>query len=455
MTNFQVLNTTSKDNDLYYGTAYVTGSLAMLGSFSNLTINAAATSAKGTRLYIPLSSQTLVEQEDFISFVNFSKQGATDSDNKDEEPTIDLSGIKLNFDLDITPDAYCEIIFDIKSGDIIRGRGNGNLKLQIDTKGDFNMFGDFEIASGAYNFTLYNIINKEFSIKNGSRISWYGDPYQGVLNINATYRQLVSLTPLMTTLDEETLSASELRRKYPSIVELKLEGPMLSPSIGFGIDFNDYPDNILLPNGTLVALNALVSGFKSRILADEQELKRQVFSLIILRRLSPENSFTVAGGQALESSVSEFVSNQLSYWITQVDENLEIDVDLNSLDSDALNTFQLRLAYTFFDGRLRVTRGGGFTNSSNQSDFNSILGDWSLEYLLTSDGKFRAKMFNRIDQNSFNTLNNNSNQTGFSLQYIRSFDQLEGIINDAKKRDTNQKTEVKELTPKETLNQNR
>lgn len=454
MNNFQVLNTASKDNDLYYGTAYVTGSLAMLGSFSNLTINATATSAKGTKLYIPLSSQTLVEQEDFISFVNFSQNSTSEDDKKDEKPTIDLSGIKLDFDLDITPDAYCEIIFDIKSGDIIRGRGNGNLKLQIDTKGDFNMFGDFEIVSGAYNFTLYNIINKEFSIKNGSRISWFGDPYQGVLNINATYRQLAALTPLMTTLDEETLAANELRRKYPAIVELKLDGPMLSPSIGFGIDFNDYPDNILLPNGTLVALNALVSGFKSRILADEQELKRQVFSLIILRRLSPENSFTVAGGQALESSVSEFVSNQLSYWITQVDENLEIDVDLNSLDSDALNTFQLRLAYTFFDGRLRVSRGGGFTNSSNQSDFNSILGDWSLEYLLTPDGKFRAKMFNRIDQNAFNSLNNNSNQTGFSLQYIRSFDQLEGILKDAKKRESDPKTDTKLPIQKEALNLN-
>ena len=51
-------------------------------------------------------------------------------------------------DLDITPDAYCEIIFDLTSGDIIRGRGNGKLNLQIDTKGDFNMFGDYEIDEG-------------------------------------------------------------------------------------------------------------------------------------------------------------------------------------------------------------------------------------------------------------------------------------------------------------------
>ena len=81
--------------------------------------------------------------------------------------------------LEVTPDAYCEIIFDLKAGDIIRGRGNGDLRMQVDTKGEFNMFGAIEFTEGWYNFTLYDIINKEFEIKKGSRITWLGDPYQG------------------------------------------------------------------------------------------------------------------------------------------------------------------------------------------------------------------------------------------------------------------------------------
>ena len=45
------------------------------------------------------------------------------------------------------------------------------------------MFGPFEFEQGGYNFTLYDIINKDFDIQRGSRISWFGDPYAATLDI--------------------------------------------------------------------------------------------------------------------------------------------------------------------------------------------------------------------------------------------------------------------------------
>jgi len=58
-------------------------------------------------------------------------------------------------------DAYAEIIFDIKSGDIIRGYGNGGSQIANSTpKGDFTMFGAYEFERGNYNFTLYDIITR-------------------------------------------------------------------------------------------------------------------------------------------------------------------------------------------------------------------------------------------------------------------------------------------------------
>jgi hypothetical protein len=121
----------------------------------------------------------------------------------------------------------------------------------------------------------------------------------------------------------------------------------------------------------------------------------------------------------------------LSYWFSQVDENLEIDVDLNGLDQEALNTFQLRLSYTFLDGRLRVTREGGFTNTvENTSDFSSVAGDWTLEYLLSPDGKFRAKMYNRNTYNSLNSGIENTNTTsaGFSLIHTQTFNKINELF---------------------------
>jgi hypothetical protein len=183
----------------------------------------------------------------------------------------------------------------MKSGDIIRGRGNGDLKLQLDTKGEFNMFGPFEFTEGWYNFTLYDIINKEFEIRKGSRISWYGDPYLGLLDINASYNQLASLAPLFST-RPDVASAPQIRRKYPVEVLLRLEGQMLSPEIHFDIVANDLPQSVQVAGkesgNTTVNLDLEFAAFKNRL--DEQELNRQVFSLIVLRRISPNRSTPAA-----------------------------------------------------------------------------------------------------------------------------------------------------------------
>jgi len=433
MKNFEILNTSSKDNELYYGNAFATGKINMLGALRNLTITANAKSQPGTKIYIPLTQTSNIVQEDFIKFVS-RKDSTTNVDNVvDQNPKIDISGLKLNLDLEITPDAYSEIIFDISSGDIIRGRGNGKLKLQIDTKGDFFMFGDYEFQEGGYNFTLSNIINKEFSINEGSRISWYGDPYEGILDMTASYEQLASLAPLMQNLDSAMLASTELRRRYPAIVDLSLKGNLLSPDISYKIRIEDYPNSIIV-NGVPFSLETLVSAFDNKLESDEQFLNKQVFSLIILRRFTEDGAFYVSS-QTIGSSVSELLSNQLSYWISQVDENLEIDVDLSSFDEDAFNTFQLRLSYTFLEGRLRVTRDGNFTNPDNTTSAESIIGDWTVEYMLTPDGKFRVKMFNKYNYSSFEqSLGNvSSTQTGVSLFYTQSFNDVNSIIKKARK----------------------
>ena len=175
--------------------------------------------------------------------------------------------------------------------------------------------------------------------------------------------------------------------------------------------------------------------------------------MIVLRQFSPENSFNTSG--SFGSSVSELFSNQLSYWITQVDENLEIDVDLSGLDADAFNTFQLRLSYSFFDGRLRVTRDGTFTDVENETSPLSVLGEWTVEYFLTKDGKFRAKVYNRnvynyYDPNSPETRNS-SFSGGISLLHVTSFDNLKELFKDfqKKKKAEKQKPAPEDAKPEE------
>lgn len=410
--NMKILNLQEKDNKLFYGEANITGDFEILGAFDDLKINANASTMKGTRIFIPVNSSSSLEQQSYIKFVN-KKENVLKKVGRD---SVDISGLKMEFNLELSPSTYAEIIFDKRTGDIIRGYGQGNLKLKIDTRGDFTMEGNYAFTQGWYNFTLAGLINKEFKIRKGSSISWSGDPYNGVMNIDAEYLQYVSLKPLAPV----DTNNPELKRKYPAEVTLGLKGNLLAPEIKMGIDILKNPSN----------MNDLVLAFENKLLTNDQEMNRQVFSVLVLGGLAPENSF--AGNARPANNLSEMLSNQLSNWLSQVDDNLQIDLNLNSLDKNALNTFQMRLSYTLLDGRLRISRDGSFQNSQNpnQTNISNIAGEWTVEYLLSPDGKFRLKLFNRINQNILinSAGGNSSSSAGFSVLHTQSFNSLKELV---------------------------
>ncbi len=430
-----VLNTTLRDNDLFYGTGVATGDVSFSGPSNQLSIKANGATDKGSRIHIPIGGLGNITQEEYISFVSLK-----DTLNKVIEKQIEekkVAGLDIDLNLELNKNAYCEIIFDIQAGDIIRGTGEGRLNLKLSPEGDFNMFGDYTILQGGYNFTLYNIINKEFEIAPNSTIKWFGDPYGAELNINAAYKQLASLSPLVDTTFHK---APEIKRSYPTEVNLILKGEMLSPEIDFDIKVAEYPKSAVTVDGNVLYFEEIVGQLYNNIHSDDQELNRQVFSLIILRKFSAPESFNTAG--SIGNSVSEFVSNQLSYWASQVDDNLEIDVNLGDLSQEAYNTFQLRLSYAFMEGRLRITREGGFDNE-NPDNVANIVGDWTVEYALSADGRLKAKMFSRNNYNSLNINKQTTYTTGFSLSHTQSFDEVRELFSRSRKKKKKQEQQNK------------
>jgi autotransporter translocation and assembly factor TamB len=125
--NFKILNTTTKDNDHFLGTAYVTGPVAVFGPIDNLNIEANVTSNKGTRIHIPLDGATEVATQDYIQFVSKMRPSTVQRMNvcRFAGRSQIAGGIKMDFNFNLTPDATCEIIFDRQTGDIIRGNGSG------------------------------------------------------------------------------------------------------------------------------------------------------------------------------------------------------------------------------------------------------------------------------------------------------------------------------------------
>ncbi|MCC5946131.1 MAG: translocation/assembly module TamB domain-containing protein [Bernardetiaceae bacterium] len=436
--NFKVLDLPRAPQALYYGTAIATGNFSIFGTFSDIGIQVNAKSEQNTQIYIPLDGYEDISDKPYIYFLTPEDTMSSESLSaleREQELKKEEVRVRINLELEITPDAYAEIIFDKTVGDIIRGNGRGKLKMNIDTQDDFTMFGDIELVKGSYNFTFLNLINKEFRVVPGGRIRWKGNPYEAELDMKAQYEQVASLAPLVQGLDSATMQSAELRRRYPVMVILDLQGNLMTPDISFDIQIPEYPA-VVVAAGNAISLETQVEAFKTRIQNDDQELNRQVFSLIVLQRLSAENTFQGIE-QSAGGSVSELLSNQLSYWVSQVDENLEINLDLSGLDANALSNVQLRLSYSFLNGRIRVTREGGFTNVQNNADISSIAGDWTVEYLLNRDGTLRIKAYHKNTINAFNTALENNSTAGVGLLKVFNFDNIGELFSFLEKNNNN------------------
>lgn len=421
---FLVMNTNKSNNQQFYGHVVATGKLNINGSPDSLTIRCLARSEKNTRVSIPISSASDYEDLPFIRFVSGDTANLEDEINK-----TDLSGINLQLGLEITPEAEIAIIFNEQTGDILKSRGQGNMKMEIDTRGDFKLYGDYTIESGTYNFTLANVINKEFILDKGSRINWSGNPYEGLMNVNARYRQMVPLSPIVT--DSALAKSNEARKRNPVSVLMKMSGPLMQPTIGLDIE---------VERKYAGSLSGYVAAFESNIKSNENEMNKQVFSLIVLKSIAAQDALNLSGSGA---NISEMFSNQLSSWLSQVDENLEIYIDLNSLDPSNLNGSTMRFSYSMLDGRLRVSREGAIagtgnntsTTQTNNNTLSAVAGEWTVEYLLTQDGALRLKFYNRISQNSIVSTNNASyNTAGFSVIHSINFNKIGELFHQGRRK---------------------
>jgi hypothetical protein len=241
-----------------------------------------------------------------------------------------------------------------------------------------------------------------------------------------------SLTPLipdsdLNGLDRTTaLNSPIYKRKYLSSVILDLSGPILKPEIKMNIEIKDKP--------TEIKLATAIAKFESQILTDENLLNQEIVSLFLIRSfISPDNSSGFSGAALAGGTISELLSNQFSNWLSQVNNNIEIQFDVNGVDAAALSNLQLRLSYALLDGRLRVTRSGGFqssTSANGTSNNQTLAGDWTLEYRLGKESKFWIKAFMRNNQASSttNTQLSTNTTTGATISHSTSFNSLSELF---------------------------
>ncbi len=168
-----------------------------------------------TSITLDFINNTTAADYDFITFMDKKQlkdlaNGTLSRDslkivNNEEEEGAEM---RMNFLLDITPDAKIELIMDPIAGDKITGNCSGSMQIEYGTKTDLRMYGNMGIVSGNYNFSLQQIIHKDFKIREGSAIDFRGDPFDATMHINAIY----NLTANLRDLDDGPGAARHQRR---------------------------------------------------------------------------------------------------------------------------------------------------------------------------------------------------------------------------------------------------
>ena len=395
------LNTTETMNNLYYGTAYASGQVRFHGDLDNIRIDIVAKSEAGTQINIPLSGPEEITESGMVRFV----KRETRQEKSNAAYKVDMSGIAMTLELEITPAAEVKLIFDSKIGDVIQGTGKGNIKMNISPKGDFAMYGDYQINTGSYLFTLQNIINKKFRISEGGLITWTGDPYNADINLEAVYRLRTSLY--------DVLPNDSSKQRIPVECKLRMTEKLMNPNIKFDIDLPNSDDRIR--NDVRSAIN----------INNETELNKQVFSLLMLGRFFPPSDRPATGSLGITQNTSELLSSQLSNWLSQTNEFVNLGVRYQAGDQITSQELQLAMSTRLFNERLSIDGQFGVTN--NPSRASNLIGDVNVDYKINSDGRFRVKAYNQSNDNMLFT-NQGPYRQGVGIFYREEFDTFNELM---------------------------
>ena len=401
-TNFMGLNTTAKDNSVYYGRAYATGTFSFKGPTNKMRIDIDAKTEKGTVFNLPLNSSETISDKDFITFVS------KDTTQIVKKQTS-FDGLTMNFKLRVDPNSTANIYTVLGK---LSGKGNAELELKITSVGDFEMKGDYIIESGIFDFTAQEVINKRFDIRQGGTIRWTGNPTAAQINLKAIYALRASTRDLYRAANQD--QTSNVNEIVQTEVEMGLTGLLLQPDIKLDIFF---PANPAIKEKLLSYFN------------DGNNLNTQALSLIIQRRFAPGSGQENIGqqlGSIGTSTATELLFNQFN--------NLLSALNLNFVDINVRSFNEASASFKLFDGR--VILNAGIMNTQNANDLrfskDNVGREVEILALIKKDGTLIGKLANKppTQQSIFANpgIDQNTNVNSFGLIYSQQFDSFSEFI---------------------------
>lgn len=434
--NFRAINSTAADNDMIYGTVYLTSTIKVRGDLNQPDVNMNVRVNKGTKFFyaLPINDPSVIDQEGIVKFIDadappFNGQKELKTDSVSKSP---LKGLNLVAAITIDPEAELNVVVDPSNGDNLSIKGDANLNATIDPSGKISLTGRYEVVDGSYSLSVGPLGKKPFKIVKGSTIIWTGEPTAATVNLTALYE--VNAAPIDLINEPDNIRA---KTKLPFQVYLYMKDELLKPTISFKLD---------LPENERGALEGTVYTKLQNVNRDESELNKQVFALLALNRFIANNPFqSLAGGGGgvstlARSSVSKLLTEQLNNLASDLIQGVDLNFGVNSSEdysSGALEQktdLEVGLSKKLLNDRLTVTVGSSFglegPKTPGQSSSN-IAGNVNIDYALSADGRYRLRFYRR-NQNE-GIVEGQIIETGLGFTLVVDYNKFREIFQ--KKRD--------------------
>jgi hypothetical protein len=438
----ELLNMGSADNSYFYGNAVGKAAMTIKGPEENIKMTITADVNDSSHLYIPNTTSKEAGSNDFILFKKYGKTAVKSAD----VPTYNLL---VDLDLSANNKTKIDVILDELTGDIIKAKGNGRLKIRAGNIEPLSIRGKYNIESGNYDFNFQSFIKKPFELipEIGNYIEWTGNPYDAEIHVDARYTaDRISLNELVGSANFSNAVKSYRGSVY---VIAALRNKLFQPSIKFSIAF---------PQGNPISSDNEFSQFITRLERDENEILKQVSFLIVFNSFAPVGFSTGNSNNAYSitsigiNTISQLLTKEVNKSVTNLlnkvtgDNSLRFDIgssvynsgnlldptgsgiaiNANKIDRQRVN---LKLGRSFLNDKVIINVGGDLdfnvrSSTNIQNDNLQWLPDLNIEFILTRDRKLRAIVFNRNSLDINGSSLGRRNRQGVSISYRKDFEKF-------------------------------
>ena len=459
----ELLNTTYTDNQQFYGRAKGTGSFILVGPQNDLfmQINGRASDKDSSYLTLPPSKS---RETGAAAFLVEKKYGT-------EQAAATYSGAETNITYEVNlaanPLVNVEVILDELTGDVIKGRGTGSIKLRAGTVEPLTISGRYAIEEGSYLFTFQSFFKKPFVLRKGANnyIEWTGDPYAATIHFEAGYQANgVSLAPLASF--ALSTNGNATRARGDITVVATLTGELFHPAFEFQLEFPQDFYTRLNQQDAFAFQQAI-----SQIERNTNELNKQVTYLIVFNSFAP---FEGTSGSTLNplnelaySTISGLLFGEVNKRLNQLLQKILHNNDLtfnftgsvynnNPVEQFLPNQSALNLSVgmPLVKERLLVTFGSTVNIplqgniQTNQQSFQ-LFPDVTVELLINKSGSIRATFFYRQTPELIGITNSSQTQrAGANLAYRKNFSSLSEVFLGRKKGTRKPKGQLRTTTPR-------